>query len=139
MITGHDIYSYLNLRSIDDCYGVYVGVQEINEEYAPTKVGRSKNALAIQRGRAQGGANWWFCAYFQLPTNEDTYLVEREWRHQMRLMRIIKTTQRQRELYYLSPTEAVDELELLIQSMGYEINDLVDEILEDHLNEALIL
>ena len=134
MITGHDIYSYLNLRSIDDCYGVYVGVQEINEQLAPTKVGRSKNALAIQRGRAQGGANWWFCAYFQLPTNEDTYLVEREWRHQMSAIRITKTPQRQRELYYFSPTEAVDELEQLIQSMGYEVNDLVDEILEDQLH-----
>ena len=54
MVTGHDIHSYLGLRSTDDCYGVYVGFQEINEQLAPTKVGRSKNAQAIQRGRAQG-------------------------------------------------------------------------------------
>ena len=139
MITGHDIYSYLNLRSTESCFGVYVGVQEINEEYAPTKVGRSKNALAIQRGRAQGGANWWFCAYFQLPTNEDTHLVERAWKQQFKSKHIKHTTQRQTELYSLSPTDAVDHLEALVQSMGYEINDLVDEILEDHLNEALIL
>ena len=64
MVTGHDIHSYLGLRSTDDCYGVYVGFQEINEQLAPTKVGRSKNAQAIQRGRAQGGANWWFVAYY---------------------------------------------------------------------------
>ena len=133
MITGHDIYSYLGLHSTDDCYGIYVGVQEINEQYAPTKIGRSKNALAIQRGRAQGGANWWFCAYFQLPTNEDTHLVERAWKQQMQSQRIKQTTQRQTELYYLSPDDAVDELEALLIAMGYGIIDLVDEILEDDL------
>ena len=101
MVTGHDIHHYLGLRSTDDCYGVYVGFQEINEQLAPTKVGRSKNAQAIQRGRAQGGANWWFVAYYQLPTNADTHLVEREWKQQMQSQRIKLTTQRQTELYYL--------------------------------------
>ena len=56
MITGHDIYSYLGLRSTDDCYGVYVGVQEINEQLAPTKIGRSKNAAMCTRvGGRDGG------------------------------------------------------------------------------------
>jgi hypothetical protein len=137
MVTGHDIYHYLGLRSTDDCYGVYVGFQEINEQLAPTKVGRSKNAQAIQRGRAQGGANWWFVAYYQLPTNADTHLVEREWKQQMQSQRIKLTTQRQTELYYLSPDDAVDELEALLISMGYEVQDLVDEILEDQLHEQL--
>ena len=134
MITGHDIYAHLGLRSTEDCYGVYVGVQEINEQLAPTKVGRSKNALAIQRGRAQGGANWWFCAYFQLPTNADTHLVERAWNQQMKSQRIKDTDQRQTELYYLSPSDAVDELEALVRSMGYGIVDLVDNCLEDQLH-----
>ena len=64
MITGHEIHEYLGLTSTQDCYGVYAGFQEIDGHRACTKIGRSKNAQAIQRGRAQGGANWWFESYF---------------------------------------------------------------------------
>ena len=120
MVTGHDIYHYLGLRSTDDCYGVYVGFQEINEQLAPTKVGRSKNAQAIQRGRAQGGANWWFVAYYQLPTNADTHLVEREWKQQMQSQRIKLPVNDKLNYTILSPDDAVDELEALLISMGYE-------------------
>ena len=56
MITGHQIHQYLGLNSKQDSFGVYTGFQEINGHRAETKVGRSKNAQAIQRGRAQGGA-----------------------------------------------------------------------------------
>ena len=76
-------------------------------------------------------------AYYQLPTNADTHLVEREWKQQMQSQRIKLTSQRQTELYYLSPDDAVDELEALLISMGYEVQDLVDEVLEDQLHEQL--
>lgn len=68
MITGHNIYDYLNLSSKDDCFGVYVGVQEIRGHYAQTKIGRSRNAQAIQRGRQQGELIGGFTLtfYFQL-------------------------------------------------------------------------
>ena len=136
MITGHDIHNYLGINSKQDSLGVYVGFQEINEIMAPTKVGRSKNAQAIQRGRAQGGANWWFVAYFMLPTLEDIKRVELEWKRQMKSQNIEKTLQRQTELYYLSPDDAADELEDLIRSLGYEVRDLVEEILENQLHSA---
>jgi hypothetical protein len=138
MITGHDIHKYLGLNSTQDSLGVYVGYQEIDGTTAPTKVGRSKNAQAVQRLRAQGGANWWFVAYFILPTLEDTYLVEKAWKSQMKSQNLEKTLQRQTELYYLSPEDASDEMEGLLRSMGYEIRDLVDEILENDLFQPII-
>ena len=134
VVTGHEIYRYLGLKSTEDCHGVYVGFQEINEHYAPTKVGRSKNAQAIQRGRAQGGANWWFAAYFLLPDKQTTQRVEREWAKTFDSQRIKGCEQRQTELYYLSPDDAVDELEALLISMKLETRDLVDEILENQLH-----
>ena len=128
MITGHDIHSYLGINSTQDSIGVYVGYQEIDGIRAFTKVGRAKNAQALQRGRAQGGANWWFVAYFLLPTVADTNRVEREWKRQMKSQNVTKTLQHQTELYYFSPEDAADELESLIRSLGYEVRDLVNEI-----------
>ena len=138
MITGHDIHKYLGLNATQDSLGVYVGYQEIDGTTAPTKVGRSKNAQAVQRLRAQGGANWWFVAYFILPTLEATYLVEKAWKSQMKSKNIAKGLQRQTELYDLSPEDAADEMEGLLRSMGYEIRDLVDEILENDSFQPLI-
>lgn len=134
MVTGHEIHQYLGINSKQDSHGVYVGFQEIDEHRAPTKVGRSKNAQAIQRGRAQGGANWWFAAYFLLPDKQTTQLVEREWKRQMKSQNIVKTEQRQTELYYLSPDDAVDELEALLIALKLDVRDLVDEILENQLH-----
>ena len=134
MVTGHDIHEYLGINAKQDSTGVYVGYQEINGTSAPTKVGRSKNAHALQRLRAQGGASWWFVAYFLLPTNADTYTVEKEWKRQMKSQNLEKTQQRQTELYYLSPEDAADEMEGILRSMGYEVRDLVDEILENQLH-----
>ena len=127
MITGHEIHEYLKLGSKDDSCGVYVGFQEINGHRAATKVGRSKNAQAIQRGRAQGGANWWFTAYFSLPDVDATHKVEREWKKLMKSQRIEKTAQRQTELYYLSIEDAENELEQIVRRQGYEVRDLVKE------------
>ena len=50
MITGHEIHEYLGIGSKPDSFGVYTGF-EIDGHRAPTKVGRSKNAQAIQRGQ----------------------------------------------------------------------------------------
>ena len=131
MITGKRIHEYLGIASGQDSTGVYVGFQEIDGLHAKTKLGRSKNAAAIQRGRQQGGANWWFYSYFLLPSNEDTWVVDREMKRQFKSQNIEKTLQNQTELYYLSPLDATNELEDLLRSMGYEIRDLVEEILEN--------
>ena len=134
MITGKRIHEYLGIRSDDDSLGVYVGFQEIDGLHAKTKIGRSKNAAAIQRGRQQGGANWWFYSYFLLPTLEDTRLVDREMKRQFKSQNIKKTEQNQTELYYLSPLDATNKLEDLLRSMGYEIRNLVEEIINLKIN-----
>jgi len=136
MITGHDIHKYLGFNSKQACFGVYTGFQEINGYHAPTKVGRSSNALAIQRGRSQGGANWWYSSYFLLPNRPSTYFIEKEWAKQMSTQRIENCAQRQTELYYLSPEDAADELESIIRSCGFDVRDIVEEILENRLAEA---
>lgn len=131
MITGHDIHKYLNFNSKQACFGVYTGFQEINGYRAPTKVGRSSNALAIQRGRAQGGANWWFTSYFILPNKPSTYFVENAWQEQMSSQHLENCLQKQTELYYFSAEDAADELEGVVRSCGFEIRDIVEEILEN--------
>ena len=136
MITGHEIHKYLGIDSKADSFGVYTGFQEIDGHRAPTKVGRSKNAQAIQRGRAQGGANWWFASYFLLPNNLATREVEKTWKKQMRSQNIENCLQKQTELYYFSAEDAADELEGVVRSCGFEVRDLVEEILENRLMEA---
>ena len=136
MITGHDIHKYLDFNSKQTCFGVYTGFQEINGYRAPTKVGRSSNALAIQRARSQGGANWWFTSYFILPNRPSTYFVEKEWGKQMSSQRLENCLQKQTELYYFSAEDAADELEGVVTSCGFEIRDIVEEILENRLIEA---
>jgi hypothetical protein len=133
MITGHEIHEYLGLNSKQDSHGVYAGFQEIDKHRAHTKIGRSKNAQAIQRGRAQGGANWWFISYFMLPDKESTHIVEKKIKETLRSQNIEKATQRQTELYYLSPEDASDEIEQIIRHLGYEVRDLVSEILVSYL------
>ena len=135
MITGHRIHEYLGIKSDGESFGVYVGFQEIDGHRARTKIGRSSKAQPLQRGRAQGGANWWFYSYFSLPTYEDTRLVDRVMKKQFKSQNIEKTLQNQTELYYWSPEEATNELEDLLRSMGYEIRDLVEEILENDLHK----
>ena len=136
MITGHEIHEYLGIDSEADSFGVYTGFQEIDGHRAPTKVGRSKNAQAIQRGRAQGGANWWFSSYFLLPNNPSTHEIKKEWKRQMCSKHIKNCIQKQTELYYFSAEDAADELEGVIRYCGYEVRDLVEEILENRLSTA---
>ena len=140
MITGHEMWDYAKANNILIPYlyqgttkfgtvGVYTGFQEIKGHRAPTKVGRTVSSKALQRGRAQGGANWWFASFFLLPTNATTQLVEDEWKKQLGSQRIEKTDQRQQELYYLDPWDAANELEGVIRSCGIEVRDLVEELL----------
>ena len=109
MVTGHDIYKHLGLSSTEDLCGVYIGWQQIGKKQAPLKIGRSKNAQAIQRGRAQGGAEWWFGAYFLLPDNDATRIVERQMKYTFKEYNI-KGTQRQTELYSLEAGQAKLEI-----------------------------
>jgi len=127
MLTGKQIHKYLGINTKADSPGVYVGFQEIEGHRARTKIGRSKNAAAIQRGRQQGGANWWYYSYFLLPTNKDTWVVDREMKKQFKSQNIEKTEQNQTELYYWSPEKATMMLEELLRSMNYEIRDFVEE------------
>ena len=127
MITGHDIHKMLGISSVEDSHGVYVGFQQIGNVRAPTKIGRSKNAQAIQRGRAQGGAEWWFAAYFELPNNAATHQIEKlakckfkEWH--------VAGSQRQTELYDIEPDLAADMLQIIISDAGYETFDFAKEI-----------
>ena len=132
MITGYDIHHYLGIGEVS-CPGFYVGFNEINGVRAPTKTGVSANARAVQRGRAQGGANWWFESYFMLPSNVDTKEVKKEWTRQMKSQNIkVKKdyiwSYAPVELYQLSPRDATNELEALLISMDYETRDIVKEI-----------
>ena len=127
MITGHDIHKYLGISSVEDSHGVYVGFQQIGQSRAPTKIGRSKNAQAIQRGRAQGGAEWWFAAYFELPNKAATQLIEKQVKTVFKEWHI-KGTQRQTELYDIDADLAADMLEAIISDAGYEIFDFAHEI-----------
>ena len=131
MLTGKEIHKYLGIRSDGESPGVYVGFQEIDGHRARTKIGRSFKAQPIQRGRQQGGANWWFYSYFLLPSNEDTRKVDRIMKKQFKPQNIENTEQNQTELYYWSPEEATNELEDLLRSLGYEIRNLVEEIAEN--------
>ena len=65
------------LRKRDsETFGIYMGVQEIKGTYADIKVGRTVNVKAIQRGRSQGGANWWFLYFWPLKDKEATHKAE---------------------------------------------------------------
>jgi len=127
MITGHDIHKYLGIGSTQDSFGVYVGFQQIGEARSMTKIGRSKNAQAIQRGRAQGGAEWWFAAYFELPNNAATHQIEKLVKTVFKLLQVAGP-QRQTELYDIEPDLAADMLQTIISDAGYETFDFAKEI-----------
>ena len=127
MITGHDIHKILGISSVEDSHGVYVGFQQIGDVRAPTKIGRSKNAQAIQRGRAQGGAEWWFAAYFELPNKAATQLIEKQAKLHFKEWHI-KGTQRQTELYDIDADKAVLMLAELIATNGFSVRNFAKEI-----------
>lgn len=106
-----DIERTLNLSSAtqSQAYGVYLGVSEINGHLSPAKVGRTINVRALQRGRNQGGANWWFIGFWPLSCKEETHEVEAELKRALRTYRT-PGLQGQRELYGTNHQRIYDEL-----------------------------
>ena len=122
--TGHDIYAYLNLKSTDSLYGVYAGWQQIGLTKAPIKIGRSKNPHAIQRGRSQGGADWWYGCYYLLDNNALTYTVERELKLLLKDQRKAGT-QRQTELYNFGIPRAISSIESTLTKLNLPIVNIL--------------
>jgi hypothetical protein len=96
-----------------ETYGIYVGFQEIDGTLGPTKIGRAINVRALQRGRSQGGANWWFYAWWPLVNREETYSIEKLLKNNLSDYKI-KGFQGQKELYSLTPYNATDLVSKLI-------------------------
>ena len=112
MFSALDIEKFINKRD-SETYGIYVGFQEINGIIGPTKVGRTVNAKAIQRGRAQGGANWWFYAWWTVRDRNDTYSLEKLVKKEL-VEYSIKGFQGQKELYSLTASETADLIERVL-------------------------
>lgn len=98
--SASDIESALHLNSAtqSQAYGVYLGVSEINGHLSPAKVGRTINVRALQRGRNQGGANWWFIGFWPLRSKEETHEIEAQLKASLKAYRT-PGRQGQRELY----------------------------------------
>ena len=102
MKTGYQLYQERALLSRDSLHAVYIGVNEIDGHLGPTKLGRTSNPYALQRGRNQGGANWWFCALWECSSRAQSWETERSLHTLLDQHRIVGP-QRQRELYSPSP------------------------------------
>lgn len=119
--TMFDKTKVFDAKTIEKCiyakdsetFGIYVGFQEIAGTIGPTKIGRTVNVKAIQRGRSQGGANWWFYAFWNLANRQETYDAEKSIKKALSKFRY-KGEQNQQELYNMSPNEAVDEVNAII-------------------------
>lgn len=96
-----------------ETFGIYVGFQEINGTIGPTKIGRTINVRALQRGRSQGGANWWFYAFWPLANRQETYDVEKLIKKELSDFRFTGE-QNQQELYDLSPDGATTLVSALV-------------------------
>lgn len=96
-----------------ETFGIYVGFQEINGTIGPTKIGRTINVRALQRGRSQGGANWWFYAFWPLTNRQETYDVEKVIKKELSEFRFTGE-QNQQELYDLSLSGATTLVSALI-------------------------
>ena len=126
-VTGHEIYKHLGLRQNDHLNGVYAGWQQIEQTKAPIKIGRSVNPVAIQRGRSQGGADWYFGCYYVLPDRQATLDVERELKR--KLSKYNKAgTQTQTELYTFGMPRAISQIETTLKEMQMPIRNIVLEL-----------
>ena len=79
----------------------------------------------------EGGANWWFDSYFMLPTKEDTHIVRKSNKKDFRFQHIERLHNDKQNFIILSPEDASNEIEGILRDLGYEVRDLVEEILED--------
>lgn len=112
MFNAIDVETQINKRD-SETFGIYVGCQEISNVLGPTKVGRTVNVKAIQRGRAQGGANWWFYAWWSVNDRQETYSLEKQAKKALKEYSV-KGLQGQKELYSLSLAETVAILEKVL-------------------------
>lgn len=94
-------------------FGIYVGYQEIRGIIGPAKVGRTVNVQALQRGRSQGGANWWFYAWWPVCSRDETYAAEAKVKAALKEYRYTGA-QGQRELYDLPLPDLVDKINAVL-------------------------
>ena len=94
-------------------FGVYLGYQAIGSCIGPTKIGRTINVKAIERGRSQGGADWWFHSFWPLSDRAQTYKTETLIKKTLSEYRT-KGGQSQTELYSLSLAEAETRVSQLL-------------------------
>ena len=126
-VTGHEIYKHLGLKQNDHLNGVYAGWQQIEQTKAPIKIGRSVNPVAIQRGRSQGGADWYFGCYYVLLDRQATLDVERQLK--LKLSKYNKAgTQTQTELYTFGMPRAISQIETTLKEMQMPIRNIVLEL-----------
>jgi len=86
-------------------FGIYLGYQAIGACIGPTKIGRTINVRAIERGRSQGGADWWFHSFWPLSDRAETYKIEALVKKTLSEYKT-KGGQNQTELYALSLEKA---------------------------------
>jgi hypothetical protein len=128
MITGKQIHDYYELGYSDSkTYAIYAGYQEIAGTRSHMKLGRCNNAAALQRGRAQGGANWWFVGFYPMATNASTYIASKHIKENLAKLRV-PGIQGQTELYSIKETE-IDKLIIpLMEELGYSTTNIVGKI-----------
>jgi len=110
--SAHHIEQLLGLKD-SETYGIYIGYQQIRDCIGPTKIGRTINVRALQRGRSQGGAAWWFHSFWVVPDREQTYVIEKTLKKCLTDYSITGS-QNQKELYSLSLEEAEAKISELL-------------------------
>ena len=106
MYSAKQIETAISCKHESEAFGIYVGYQAIGTVRGPTKIGRTINVRALQRGRNQGGADWWFAAFWPLETRAETYAIEATIKKALANHKT-KGNQGQQELYDLSTEEAI--------------------------------
>jgi hypothetical protein len=122
MYSAKQIEAAISCKHESEVFGIYVGFQAIGSVRGPTKIGRTINVRALQRGRNQGGADWWFAAFWPLGSRADTYTVEATIKKALANHKT-KGSQGQQELYDLS-TEAAIELITAILGSPLVLNEV---------------
>ena len=125
MITGKQIHDYYDLGYSDSkTFGIYAGFQEIDGNHSHMKLGRCNNAAALQRGRAQGGANWWFVGFYPMSTNASTYIASKHIKTILSKRRI-PGAQGQTEIYNIKESELDSIIIPLLEELGYSSTNIV--------------
>jgi len=109
---ARDIEAVLGV-SDSQTFGIYIGYQAIGTCIGPTKIGRTVNVKAIERGRSQGGADWWFHSFWPLSDRAETYKIESLVKKTLSEYKT-KGGQSQTELYALTLAEAETRVSQLL-------------------------